>query len=117
MTTKLLTRPKDKSKYNSVINHPVQTWEWGEFQQSQGHKIFRFGVFDQKDKIVSAYTISFHQIPKTKFSIGTILRGPVVDEDMLQNIKQVALEQNAIFVKLEPNIPKSQASMQFSNLV
>jgi len=117
MTTKLLTHPKDKPKYNSVVDHPVQTWEWGEFQQSQGHKIFRFGVFDQKNKIVSAYTISFHQIPKTKFSIGTILRGPVVDDDMLQNIKQVALEQNAIFVKLEPNIPKSQASMQFSNLV
>lgn len=117
MTTKLLTDIKDKSKYNSVISHPVQTWEWGEFQQSQGHKIFRFGVFDQKNKIVSAYTVSFHQIPKTKFSVGTVLRGPAVDEAMLQNIKKIATKENAIFVKLEPNVAKSQASMQFPDLV
>ncbi|HOR02215.1 MAG TPA: peptidoglycan bridge formation glycyltransferase FemA/FemB family protein [Candidatus Woesebacteria bacterium] len=117
MITRQLTDIKDKSKYNSVINHPVQTWEWGEFQQSQGHKIFRFGVFDQKNKIVSAYTVSFHQIPKTKFSVGTVLRGPAVDEAMLQNIKKIATKENAIFVKLEPNVAKSQASMQFPDLV
>ncbi len=115
MTTRLLTN-KDKTKYNSVIKHPVQTWEWGEFQQSQGHQVFRFGVFDN-NKLISAFTISFHKIPKTNLSVGTILRGPKIDEDILQVIKKVALKQNAIFVKLEPDVAKTQASMQFPMLV
>lgn len=116
MSTKLLT-DKDQKIYDSVIIHPVQTWAWGEFQKSQGHQIFRFGFFDSKDKIKSAFTVSFHTIPKTKYSIGTILRGPKVDEEMLKNIKDIAQKQNAIFVKFEPDVAKSEASMNFNNLV
>jgi lipid II:glycine glycyltransferase (peptidoglycan interpeptide bridge formation enzyme) len=115
MSTKLLT-DKDQKIYDSVIIHPVQTWAWGEFQKSQGHKIFRFEVF-KDDKITSAYTVSFHQVPKTKYSIGTILRGPEVDEEMLKNIKDIAQKQNAIFVKFEPDVAKSGNAMHFSNLV
>ncbi|MDD4938384.1 MAG: peptidoglycan bridge formation glycyltransferase FemA/FemB family protein [Candidatus Shapirobacteria bacterium] len=116
MPTRILT-DKDQKIYNSVVVHPVQTWEWGEFQKSQSHQIFRFGVFDDKDKIKSAYTISFHKVPKTKYSIGTILRGPKVNEEMLKNIKKVALENNAIFVKFEPDISNLDSSMQFSNML
>ena len=88
MTIKLLTN-KDQKIYDSVIIHPVQTWAWGEFQKTQGHKIYRLGVFDSKEKIKSAFTISFHQIPKTKYSIGTILRGPKVNESMLKIVKEM----------------------------
>jgi lipid II:glycine glycyltransferase (peptidoglycan interpeptide bridge formation enzyme) len=116
MITKLLT-DKDKKIYDSVIRHPVQTWDWGEFQKSQGHSIYRYGVYDCKGDIISAYTISFHTIPKTKYSIGTILRGPKVDENMLKNVRDIAQKQNAIFVKLEPDISKADDGMQFSNLV
>ena len=112
MITKLLTT-KDQKIYNSVIKHPVQTWEWGEFQKSQGHTIYRFGVFDNKDKIKSAYTVSFHKIPKINFSIGTILRGPEVTDEMLANIKKVAIENKAIFVKFEPDVSKEEMSMNF----
>lgn len=113
MSIRLLTT-KDQKTYNSVIKHPVQTWEWGEFQKSQGHSIFRFGVFDSKDKIKSGFTVSFHKIPKTKYSIGTILRGPAVNDEMLANIKKIAIENNAIFVKFEPDISKQKLSMNFS---
>lgn len=116
MSVKLLS-DKDQKKYNSVIIHPVQTWEWGEFQKSQGHTIFRFGVFDSKDKIQTAFTVSFHTIPKTKYSIGTILRGPKITPEILKAVKKVSQDQNAIFVKFEPDVSKSDASMNFSNLV
>lgn len=116
MSIKLLT-DTDQKIYDSVIIHPVQTWNWGEFQKSQGHTIFRFGVFDSKDKIKTAFTVSFHTIPKTKYSIGTILRGPKVTEEILKAVKKIAQEQNAIFVKFEPDIAKSEASMNFANLV
>lgn len=98
MFIKLLT-DQDQKIYESVIIHPVQTWVWGEFQKSQGHTIFRFGVFDNNNKIKSAFTLSFHKIPKTKFSIGTILRGPKVDESILKTVKEIAQKENAIFCK------------------
>ena len=103
MTTKILTI-KDKEKYDSLIIHPVQTWEWGDFQISQGHTVYRLGVFDKKDKIVSAFSVSFHKIPKTKFSIGTILRGPDITDDILDEVTKIAKTENAIFVKFEPNV-------------
>jgi lipid II:glycine glycyltransferase (peptidoglycan interpeptide bridge formation enzyme) len=102
MVTKILDI-KDKEKYDSLINHPVQTWDWGDFQTSQGHKVYRFGVFNDKDKMVSAYSISFHKIPKTKLSIGTILRGSKVDDQMIEEITKIAKQEKAIFVKFEPN--------------
>ena len=46
MITRLLYS-KEKKQYNKVVRHPVQTWEWGDFQISQGHQVFRLGVFDQ----------------------------------------------------------------------
>ena len=116
MAIKLLT-DKDQKIYDSVVIHPVQTWAWGEFQKTQGHTIFRFGVFDSKNKIKTAFTVSFHAIPKTKYSIGTILRGPKVTESMLAAVKKIAQEQNAVFVKFEPDIAKSESSMNFANLV
>ena len=116
MSIKLLT-DKDQKKYNSVVIHPVQTWDWGEFQKSQSHTIFRFGVFDSKDKIKTAFTVSFHKIPKTKYSIGTILRGPNITEEILKTVRKIAQDQNAIFVKFEPDVSKTEASMNFPNLV
>jgi len=102
MITRILY-PEEKSQYNSVVTHPLHTWEWGEFQEGEGHKVYRFGIFDN-NKMVGGYSVSFHKIPKTDYSIGTILRGPVVDSDMIENIKRVATEQKAIFVKFEPDV-------------
>jgi len=116
MPTRLITN-KDQKIYDSVIIHPVQTWDWGEFQKSQGHNIFRYGFFNQKENIISAYTINFHKIPKTKYSIGTVLRGPKVDDEMLKTIKVISQKENAIFVKLEPDTSKADNGMGFPSLV
>ena len=101
MITRILYN-EEKEAYSKVITHPVQTWDWGDFQESQGHKVYRLGVFDQQ-KIVSAYMVSFHRIPHTNFSIGTLLRGPTIDNDMIENIRKIAVKENALFVKLEPD--------------
>lgn len=102
MITRILYK-EEKEQYNSCIIHPVQTWEWGDFQESQGHKVYRLGVFE-KEKIVGAYSVSFHRIPNTNFSIGTLLRGPVVDMDMIENVRKIAKDEKAVFVKFEPDV-------------
>ena len=114
MTIRILSS-QDKEKYNQLIKHPVQTWEWGDFQEQQGHKVYRLASFI-KDKMTSAFTLSFHKIPKTNFSIGTILRGPKVNETILKAIKKIALKENAVFVKFEPDLSKTESNMQFTGM-
>lgn len=101
MITRILY-DEEKAEYNRLVKHPLQTWEWGDFQILEGHKVYRLGVF-KDNKMVSAYSISFHRLPKFGYSIGTILRGPKVDADMISNVKKIAVDEKAIFVKFEPD--------------
>lgn len=113
MITRILY-PEEKNQYNTVIRHPIQTWEWGEFQRALGHNVYRLGVFDQ-DKLINGYTLSFHRLPHTKFSIGTILRGPGIDQDMITNVTKIAQDEQAIFVKFEPDVFKKDAPVYSYN--
>lgn len=101
MITRILYN-EEKEAYSKVVTHPVQTWEWGDFQMSQGHKVYRLGIFEEQ-KMISGYTVSFHKIPHSGFSVGTLLRGPKIDRDMVENIRKIAKNENAIFVKIEPD--------------
>lgn len=95
--------PEEKKLYNSHARHPVQTWEWGEFQKSQGHHIYRLADFDG-DKMKSSYTVSFHRIPKTPYSVGTMLRGPQPSSEMISSLQKIGHQENALFIKLEPDV-------------
>ena len=105
---------EEKDQYNALVKHPLQTWEWGDFQITQGHKVYRLGVFEE-NKMISAYSVSFHKVPKVNYSIGTLFRGPKVDEEMITNIKKIAQDENAIFVKFEPNV-FYPSNMQFPGM-
>ncbi len=87
--------------------HPVQTPLWAKFQQSQGHKVVK----------VKNFYISFHQVPKTNLSIGTALRGPNFSSKILQKAYQVGQQENAIFIKFEPDVFKDKKIINYPNLV
>ena len=86
--------------------HPVQTPLWAKFQQSQGHRIVKLDDF----------YISFHQIPKTKFSIGTVLRGPEFSSKIIKKSQEIGKKENAIFIKFEPDIFKTNKKINYPNL-
>ena len=94
---------KEKQKYNSLVHHPLQAWEWGEFRKTTGKKAVRLGVFGEK-KLVSGYQVFFHPIPKTKYSVIYFPKGPMPDKPMLGALKKLAQKEKAIFVKMEPNV-------------
>jgi len=102
MITRLLY-DNEKAAYDAVVTHPVQSWMWGEFEKKQGNIVYRLGIFDN-EKLVSGYTVSFKKLPRVQYSAGKCLRGPAIDYDMIQNIKRLAIENHAIFVKLEPDV-------------
>jgi lipid II:glycine glycyltransferase (peptidoglycan interpeptide bridge formation enzyme) len=110
-----------KSSFNKSAVHPLQTWEWGEFRKEHGNKVIRLAGFeslqDQKNKFYVSYQIIFSKIPKTKYTIGTLIRGPKPTKLTLDVLKKLAKEENAIFIKLEPSFAKAtEGQAKFSKI-
>ena len=95
--------PTEKALYNSVISHPQQSWEWGEFKIAEGHTVKRLGFFDQS-KLVSALQVSFHKLPVIGQTVGYFPKGNMPEEEQLQALRNLGKKEQAIFIKLEPNI-------------
>lgn len=97
---------EERKKFNQAVNHPCQSWEWGEFRQQMGHRVFRIGVFDQQ-KLASAYQFSLHQLPRLfggqAYTVGYLPRGPLPDKKMLPALEKIGREQKTIFFRIEPN--------------
>ena len=103
-------------EFNSLVNHPLQSWEWGEFRAQQGHQVVRFGEFKNK-KLISAWQISFHRIPKTKFTIGYLPKGSSPNKSVVEFLKKIGKENNSIFIKFEPNVEcQTQKKEEFVRL-
>lgn len=99
-------REEEKQRYNHVVKHPLQTWEWGEFRRKTGVSVERVGFFEA-GKLAKALQVSFHPIPFINKTAGYFPRGEMPDEEQLAALKQLAKKNNALFIKIEPNIAKS----------
>ena len=96
-------RPEEKSLYNAVVNHPLQSWEWGEFRKKTGLSVERIGFFE-KSQIKKAVQVTFHPIPFLNKNVGYFPKGFMPDAMQLGGLKAIAEQHNAIFIKMEPNI-------------
>lgn len=94
---------KNRKEYNSVVTHPLQSYEWGEFREKTGVKVVRRGVI-QNGKIIDGFTLTIHKIPKTNFNIGYLPKGKSPSKELLQELMTIGKELNCIFIQLEPNI-------------
>jgi len=99
--------PEEKEKYNKLVTHPLQSWEWGDFRKKLGQKVFRIGHF-AKGKMVKAYQFFFHSLPRTSLTIGYFPKGPSPDKKMVEVLRKIGKRNKAIFIKTEPNVLKSQ---------
>jgi lipid II:glycine glycyltransferase (peptidoglycan interpeptide bridge formation enzyme) len=104
---------KDKENFNNVAVHPLQSWEWGEFREKTGNKVVRLGVFDGK-MLTDAVQVVFSKLPKTKYKIGTVIKGPKPTVEIINELKKLGKEEKAIFIKLEPNVPVSVNGEQWT---
>lgn len=102
----------EKDSYNRVVNHPLQSWEWGEFRQKTGLKVIRLGLFEET-KIISGYQLTLHPLPHTKYTVGYLPKGPLPNTSMLESLKKIGGQENCLFIKLEPNISPHPQTHQF----
>ena len=93
----------EKDIFNSVVTHPLQSYDWGEFKKATGQKIERIGIFEN-EKLVNAFQVSFHKIPVIGRTAGYFPKGCMPDADQLAALKEAARKNKAVFIKLEPDI-------------
>lgn len=80
--------------------HPLQSTEWENFRNETDVKTIR----------VNGQLLTIHKIPHTPFSIGYLPKGPTPDKKLINELKKTGIEQNCIFIQLEPNIIQSSKS-------
>lgn len=93
----------EKKQFNACALHPLGSWEWGQFREKTGLKVLRFGGFDGR-KMISSWQLTVHPIPKTGYTVIYFPKGPLPDQAMLDGLKKAAEKENALFVKLEPQV-------------
>ncbi|MFZ5376699.1 MAG: lipid II:glycine glycyltransferase FemX [Patescibacteria group bacterium] len=97
-------REDEKHLHNRVVGHPLQTWEWGDFRKTTGTKVERVGCF--KDGVIQhALQVTFHRLPILDKTVGYFPKGFLPNENQIAALKQLAEKHNALFIKLEPNVP------------
>lgn len=96
-------REEERHLYNKVVQHPMQSWEWGEFRKKTGLQVERIGVFEGSI-LVSAFQLTFHKIPQLGKTVGYFPKGNMPDEEQLDVLRQLGKKHNALFIKLEPNV-------------
>src|SRR5258708_26198387 len=99
-------KASQKTAYNSVVSHPLQSYEWGEFREKLGTKVLRFGFFDSKrDNIHSGIQLTLHPIPHTPFTIGYIPKGDLPSRELLATLILIGKKEHTVFFQFEPNSP------------
>lgn len=102
----------DKKAFDKLAQHPLQSWAWGEFRQQTGIKVVRLGRYD-KNILVETAQITFHPLPKLPplggRTVGYWPKGGIPSREMLEKVKEVAADNRALLVKIEPNVLYSEA--------
>ena len=94
--------PKDKSAYDKLVTHVIQSWEWGEFRKKMGTDLVRLGEYSG-NKLISAYQLTFHPVPFFKnITIGYFPKGPMPTKSMVNALADLGVQKKAAFIKIEP---------------
>lgn len=84
-----------KEAWNKSVDHPLQSWEWGEFREKTGVKVVR------EDGI----QVTIHPIPHTSWSVGYAPKiTKPLDQLIIKTLKKIADDNNCIFIKVEPKV-------------
>lgn len=96
---------------DNSLNHPLQSFEWGEFRKKTGIKVLK----------INGIQMTVHKIPHTPWTIGYVPKGPFPNQDIIESLKKIGKEERCIFIQLEPNIEVENGKMKdekyFSSLI
>ena len=87
-----------KNKINEIATHPLQTTYWEDFRKAWGNEVLEtpWGI------------LTVHQIPLIGKKLAIFEKGLKPTKEMLLGLKELAKQNNIIFIKLEPNCQKDE---------
>jgi len=103
----------------------LQSWYWGDFHESLGNKVWRFGIFHEGEMIAAALTI---KISAKRGSFLLVPHGPVMKDEshdvrlevlkmLTQKLQKLAKEAKADFIRVSPILKRTQENISlFANL-
>lgn len=94
---------KNYSEYNASVNHPLQTFEWGQFRKKTKVDVIRRAFFEG-NKLSNGYQITVHKTPNFPYQIGYFPKGELPDKKLMDDLKEVGEKNFISFIQLEPNI-------------
>jgi lipid II:glycine glycyltransferase (peptidoglycan interpeptide bridge formation enzyme) len=105
----------EKDRYDLVIKHIVQSWEWANAKEATGRKAFRYGFFENTT-IHDGFMLTLHSLPSplTMYNVAHLARCTLPTADMLQSLYAFGQKHNCIYIKIEPNVygPSSDPQVQ-----
>lgn len=93
----------NKKKYNEIVSHPLQSFEWGEFRKKTGIKVIRRG-FLEKEGLIAGFQLTIHRIPHTSWNIGYVPKCTFLSKEVLDELKNIGQMEKCVFIQLEPNV-------------
>lgn len=105
-----------KDEYNAAVNHPMQSFEWGEFRKATNTRVIRRGVV-VKNGIADAFTITLHPIPKLPYMVGYIPKTDIPSPELMRELTDIGKVYNCIFIQLEPNITTNQVTHNWTHII
>lgn len=104
-----------RKEYNEEVDHPLQSFEWGEFRKKTGIKVIRRGQVSDS-KISNPYQITIHKTPSFKYFIGYFPKGEIPSAELLEDLKKTGEEHKLSFVQIEPNSAAGSFKLTNKNL-
>jgi lipid II:glycine glycyltransferase (peptidoglycan interpeptide bridge formation enzyme) len=95
----------NEKEWNRLVEHPLQTWEWGNFREKSGVRVLRIVIDNGKNRV--PIQLSFHQLGPLPFTIGYAPKGPIITDTLLDSLQEAASGFRPISILLEPNITAS----------
>jgi lipid II:glycine glycyltransferase (peptidoglycan interpeptide bridge formation enzyme) len=98
--------------------HVLQSWAWGDIKARHGWTPTRV-LFLENGVPLAAAQILRRPVPRTPFGVLYVPKGPALDFDnpelfarVLSELENIARQQRAIFIKIDPDIRVAQPAAQ-----
>lgn len=105
---------EQKTVYNKLVTHVIQSYEWGESRELLGIPVLRYGIYD-KGELVKAFQLTLHKIPFTNKNVGYLPKGPFPDKELKAALIKIGKENNCAFIKIEPDVKIENLKVKIEN--
>jgi lipid II:glycine glycyltransferase (peptidoglycan interpeptide bridge formation enzyme) len=88
----------------------LQSWNWGDFYEKMGNKVWRFGLYHKGGGLSSVFLVIKLEARRGKFLL--LQHCLSMSEDLLKKLKELARQEGCSFIRVVPLLAKSKENEQ-----